>query len=86
MKSTSSKNDKFNDKKFRVKEKALKITVKKNENFEIEDLVKKTSFNNDNSKIFEEKNGIINDKSIDNNENEPNISKNGNKNIIINNE
>jgi hypothetical protein len=37
MKSSSSKNEKFSDKKFRVKEKALKITVKKNENFEIED-------------------------------------------------
>jgi len=37
MKSSSSKNEKLSDIKFRVKEKALKITVKKNENFEIED-------------------------------------------------
>ncbi len=38
MKSSSSKSEKFSDKKFRVKEKALKITVKKNEKFEVEQL------------------------------------------------
>jgi len=37
MKSTSSKNETFNDKKFRVKEKALKITVKKTENIGLEE-------------------------------------------------
>jgi len=86
MKSASSKNEKFYDKKFRVKEKALKITVKKNENLEFDDLVKKSIFNGENYKINEEKNVVIINLSNENEENDTNKKNNGHQNIIINSE
>jgi len=89
MKSTSSKNEKFNDKKFRIKEKALKITVKKNDKFETDQNLIQANKLSENyffipeSKLISEYKEQNPEKNFKNGEK---INKNGNEDFIPYNE